>query len=100
MASMSLQLGDPATRFLSLEERYRSNIPVNDANSAYSRASVLTHVRGVLGVGGFSFFAGISNLLGAVYNTSVSINATGGRYFDPAAGRTVYAGVDLSTVRK
>lgn len=100
MASMSLQLGAPATRFLSVEERYRSNIPVNDANTAYSGASIVTNLRGVIGVGGISLLAGVGNLFGAVYNTSVSINATGGRYFDPAAGRTVYAGIDLSTIRK
>ena len=100
MASLSLQLGSPSTRFLSLDERYRSNIPVNDANTAFAPASVVTDMRGSLALGDVSLFAGIDNLLGAVYDTSVSVNAFGGRYFDPAAGRTIYAGVDLLRMRR
>ena len=100
MASISLELGDPSSRFVSIEERYRSNIPVNDANTAFTGASVLTNLRGVVGVGSVSLFGGVGNLFGAVYNTSVSVNALGGRYFDPAAGRTMYAGIDLLPIRK
>jgi iron complex outermembrane receptor protein len=99
LASMSLQLGNPSSRFLSVEERYRSNIPVNDANTAFAPASLLTNLRGSFALARVSLFAGIDNLFGAVYDTSVSVNAFGGRYFDPAAGRTVYAGVDLLRIR-
>lgn len=95
MASLSLQLGDPSSRFVSMEERYRSSIPVNDANSASSRRYFVTNLRGVVRAGGVSLFGGVGNLFGALYNTSVSVNALGGRYFDPAAGRSMYAGVDL-----
>jgi iron complex outermembrane receptor protein len=100
LASMSLQLGDPGRRFLSIEERYRSSIPVNDANTVYSRASLLTNVRGTVRVGSVSLFGGVDNVFDEVYNTSVSVNTFGGRYFDPAAGRAVYAGVDLLTIRR
>ena len=51
-------------------------------------------------VGPTSLFGGIGNLFDEVYDTSVSINAFGGRYFDPAAGRTFYVGIDLLSVRK
>ncbi len=100
IASLALQLGNPANRFVSVEERYRSNIPVNDANTASSPASVVTNMRGTIGFGHVSLFAGIDNVFGEVYNTSVSINGFGGRYFDPAAGRTVYGGVDLLSIRR
>jgi iron complex outermembrane recepter protein len=100
IASLSLQLGDPASRFLAVEERYRSSIPVNDANTAFSRASLLTNMRGTTRIGSVSLFGGVNNVLDVVYNTSVSVNAFGGRYFDPAAGRTFYAGIDLLTIRK
>jgi iron complex outermembrane receptor protein len=50
-------------------------------------------------VGDVSLFGGVDNIFDEVYNTSVSVNAFGGRYFDPAAGRAVYAGVDLLTIR-
>lgn len=100
LASLALQVGDPASRFLSVEERYRSDIPVDDANHAHAPASIVTNLRGNVGVFGVSVFGGIDNLLGEVYDTSVSINAFGGRFFDPAAGRTFYAGIDLSGFRR
>ncbi|HEY5086001.1 MAG TPA: TonB-dependent receptor, partial [Gemmatimonadaceae bacterium] len=62
MASLSLQLGHPTSRFLSVDERYRSAIPVNDANTAFAPSSVVTNVRGVLPVGAVSLFAGVANL--------------------------------------
>jgi iron complex outermembrane recepter protein len=95
IASLSLDVGNPDARFVSVEERYRSNILVNDANTASAPASVVTNLRGSMRVGAASLFGGVGNLFGEVYDTSVSINAFGGRYFDPAAGRTFYVGVDL-----
>ena len=100
LASLSLQLGAPSEHFLAIEERYRSAIPVNDANTALSRASIVTNIRGTIPVGAVSLFGGIGNLFGEVYNTSVTINASGARYFEPAAGRTVYAGIDLLRLRR
>lgn len=41
------------------------------------------------------FFA-IQNLLDTTYNGSVIVNAFGGRYFEPAPGRTFRAGINLS----
>lgn len=100
LASMSLQLGDPAERFIAVEERYRSNIPVNDANTVFSPASLVTNLRVTVPFRSVAVFGGIGNLFGYVYNSSVSVNAFGGRYFDPAAGRTVYAGLDLLPNRR
>ena len=100
IASLSLDVGDPNSRFVSVEERYRSNILVNDANTASAPASIITNLRGSMRVGPTSLFGGIGNLFDAVYDTSVSINAFGGRYFDPAAGRTFYVGIDLLSVKK
>jgi iron complex outermembrane receptor protein len=95
MASLSLDLGSESSRFVSVAERYRSAIPVDDANAALSRGFAVTDVRGLVRAGKISVFGGIGNLFDKTYNTSVSINAFGGRYFDPAPGRTFYAGVDL-----
>ncbi|MES2356851.1 MAG: TonB-dependent receptor [Gemmatimonadota bacterium] len=100
LASLSLDVGAPESRFFSVEERYRSNIMVNDANTASAPASIVTNLRGSMRVGPTSLFGGIGNLFDEVYDTSVSINAFGGRYFDPAAGRTFYVGIDLLSVRK
>ena len=41
-------------------------------------------------------FAGIGNLFDEAYNGSVVINAFGGRYYEPAPGRTVQAGLSAT----
>jgi iron complex outermembrane receptor protein len=100
LASLSLQLGNPAGRFFSVDERYRSNIPVNDANTASAPASIVTNVRGSLPLGVVALVAGMDNVFDEMYDTSVSVNAFGKRYFDPAAGRTVFVGVNLLSIGK
>jgi iron complex outermembrane recepter protein len=42
-----------------------------------------------------SAFLGVSNLLDRDYNASVVINAAGRRFFEPAPGRRIYAGIDV-----
>lgn len=42
-----------------------------------------------------SLFGGINNLFGLTYNASIIPNAAGNRFFEPAPGRTVYAGVEI-----
>lgn len=81
--------------FVAAEERIDAATPVNDANTAWSPGYVVTNLRGALPVGGVSVIGGVGNLLGATYNTSVVINAVGGRYYEPGAGRTGYVGVSL-----
>lgn len=39
---------------------------------------------------------GVSNLLDEDYYENVRINSFGGRYYEPAAGRTYFAGLELS----
>ncbi len=84
--------------FLTLEGRYMSRIPVDDANSAHSPsyfvADLRTGVRGVE-VGGVEMepTLGVQNLFGTDYNSSVTVNAFGRRYFEPAPGRTVNVGL-------
>ncbi len=41
-------------------------------------------------------FATVRNITDVRYNSSVSINATGGRYYEPAPGRAFYAGFTLA----
>lgn len=49
-----------------------------------------------LAVGGqaATLFAGVDNLLGERYNGSITPNAFGARFFEPAPGRTWHAGVE------
>jgi len=86
--------------FVSAEERAESAIPVDDANNARSPGYVVTNVRGEVPLarvarGRVALIGGIGNVFGALYNTSVVVNAFGGRYYEPAAGRTIYAGLTL-----
>lgn len=90
---LSLQLGDPSSHFVAIEERAQSFIPVDDANTAQSAGYAVTNLRGELRHGVMSLFGGIGNLFGARYNASVTINAAASRYYEPAPGRTVYLGV-------
>lgn len=42
-----------------------------------------------------SLFGGINNLFDLTYNASIIPNAAGNRFFEPAPGRTVYAGIEI-----
>ncbi|UCF20732.1 MAG: TonB-dependent receptor [Gemmatimonadota bacterium] len=41
-------------------------------------------------------FVGVNNLLNTRYNSSVVVNATAGRYYEPAPGRNLYLGLRLT----
>ncbi len=96
-ATLSAQIGDPLTRFLAIDERVESSTPVDDANAARSAGYAITNLRAEVRLGAASIFGGAGNVFGRAYNTSVVINAAGGRYYEPAAGRTVYLGLGLNS---
>lgn len=96
VATVSIQAGEPNGKFVAIEERAQSSTPVNDANSARSPGYAVTNLRGQIRVGSASVFGGAGNIFGRLYNTSVVVNAAGGRYYEPAAGRTIYLGLGLS----
>ncbi|HJP31945.1 MAG TPA: TonB-dependent receptor [Candidatus Latescibacteria bacterium] len=50
-----------------------------------------------LGLGSIHAFAGVDNLFDTRYNGSITPNAFGNRFFEPAAGRTWHAGITLET---
>jgi iron complex outermembrane receptor protein len=83
--------------YLELDGRYASATPVNDANSATSPAYFVADTRiGAsdrrLGRVVVAPFLGVSNVFDARYNTSVVVNAFGGRFYEPGPGRALYAG--------
>jgi iron complex outermembrane receptor protein len=41
----------------------------------------------------FRPYVGINNLFNEYYNSNIRINAFGGRYYEPAPERNVYAGI-------
>ena len=92
----SIDVGTASDRFVSLGLRTQSSTFVNDANSAHSPGYAVADIRGALPVvHRLSLMGGISNLADVQYNTSVTINAAAGRYYEPGPGRTAYLGVQL-----
>ncbi len=94
-ATLSFQ---PRRLFVDWETRAMSSIPVNDANTERSPSSVIHGLR--LGVrdiraGGIVLTPnlGVLNLFDRDYNTSVVVNAFGGRFYEPGPPRSVYGGL-------
>jgi len=88
---------------IDLEQRYVSAVAVNNSNSAGSASPpyALTNVRLGLdavrvGALAFSPFAGVTNVLDREYNTAVTVNAFGRRYYEPGPGRAYYVGLGLA----
>jgi len=86
-----------------LEERYLSAVPVADANPAGSDAPAyaVTNVRlsapraRLAGVA-LVPVVGVTNLLDREYVGSVTVNAFGRRYYEPAPGRSLYVGLEVA----
>lgn len=76
-----------------------SSMYANDANSVsvdgYQtlnlRAGWQKHLKRIL----IEPFVGVNNLFDTAYFANIQINATANRYYEPAAGRTIYAGIKL-----
>ena len=90
----------PASAFLDLDARYASRTPANDANSAHSPDYLVADLRaGAADLRlrrlGIAPFLGVTNLFDTEYNTSVVINAFGGRFFEPGPGRALYVGAEV-----
>ena len=89
---------------MELAADYTDEIPVNDANAAYTDAYTLFDVRAganALQVGRFevSPFAGLQNLTDETYVSSIAINAFGNRFYEPGPGRTFYVGATVAIAR-
>jgi iron complex outermembrane receptor protein len=87
--------------YLASEIRLASEMAVNDANSDYSPAYVLVGLRAgfrQLRVGWLILepFLGTSNLFDVAYNSSVTVNAFGGRYYEPGPARSMWFGAKLA----
>lgn len=91
------------TRFATIEPEAEltSGYFADDANSAasHSEGGALLHIRArsrvPIGRASLVPFAAINNLMDRRYNSSVVVNAAGGRYFEPAPGRHFYLGLSV-----
>ncbi|HYC51098.1 MAG TPA: TonB-dependent receptor [Gemmatimonadaceae bacterium] len=90
----------PRRFFVDWDTRASSAIPVNDANSDRSPSYVIHGLRLgardiALGTIGVTPHAGVMNLFDREYNTSVVVNAFGGRFYEPGPPRSFYGGIAL-----
>jgi iron complex outermembrane receptor protein len=81
---------------IQLRGRYLSQIWADDANTVASDAFLVLAVQASQQwkwkATRLKLFGGVQNLMDTRYNQNVRINAFGGRYFEPAPGRTLYIG--------
>jgi iron complex outermembrane receptor protein len=93
--------------FAALSLEWVDEIPVNDApepdvqhSPAYSLLNLRAGTRDIA-LGGITLspFVGLSNLLDETYNSSVTVNAFGSRYFEPGPGRTFHVGLTAVIAR-
>lgn len=98
VTSIDLQL--PKGFYIFLQHNYTSRIPLTDANTVYARNYHLVqskigwkelHIANTP----VEVFAGADNLLNQNYSLGNDLNAAGGRYFNPAATRSFYAGLNI-----
>ena len=67
-------------------------------NAAWTSVAVRAGWTGA-GPGRPSPFIGVTNLFDQGYVSSVVLNAVGGRYYEPAPGRTIYVGLGFALGR-
>jgi iron complex outermembrane recepter protein len=90
----------PAGVILQADLRASAGTPANDANTQRSEAYVAADLRLAhrgLGVRGARFrpFVAVHNVTDARYDASVVVNAFGGRFHEPAPGRTLFVGGEI-----
>ena len=76
-----------------------SKIYADDANTAQNEGYITINLRAgyqyKIGNSQLEPFVGVNNVLNEIYNANVQINATASRYFEPAQGTFVFAGISL-----
>lgn len=95
----------PKNYYVFVQHNFTSRIPLNDANTAYAKKYHLLQAKIgkknlYIGKLPFTVFIGADNLLNEKYSLGNDLNAAGGRYFNPAASRNFYGGMQLSLNKK
>jgi iron complex outermembrane recepter protein len=87
-----------------VEANVADRMPVNDANSESSPGYAIFNARIVtgrtVGFSGAELTVGAQNLFNSRYVSSVSVNAAGGKFYEPGAQRSVFVGLTLMAAAK
>jgi iron complex outermembrane receptor protein len=91
----------PSGIYLSVAYNYTSSLPLNDINTVYADAYHLLQAK-IAWTSTFkkttvSLFIGADNILNEKYSLGNDLNAVGGRYYNAAPLRSLFAGVNIST---
>jgi len=99
LAFIELKYKDPSGWYSALDLTYTGDQFADNANTvnidSYALANWRLGADYQIGNSVLSPFVGINNLSDQDYYSNIRINAFGGRYYEPAPGRNVYAGVEL-----
>ena len=86
--------------YFNLTATYSDEVPLNDANTVFANEYYLfgarAGFRGSLWNRAVDFFLGSENISDRRYSLGNDLNATGGRYFNAAAGRSFFAGLSIN----
>jgi iron complex outermembrane receptor protein len=83
--------------YLNASVNYTSSLPLTDANDAYADDYTLVQMKaGYRSASRWHIFAGIDNLFDEVYSLGNDINALGRRFYNPAADRNIFAGIQMN----
>lgn len=96
----SVSLGFVKEYNLFLQHNYTSDISLNDASSVYAAKYHLLQAKvgrrfATSGGTRISVYVGADNLLNETYSLGNDLNAFGNRYFNPAAKRNFFAGLNV-----
>ncbi|MEM6770519.1 MAG: TonB-dependent receptor, partial [Bacteroidota bacterium] len=95
--NLELSWSHPAGVYWSLFHNYTDVTPLNDANEVFAPSFHLMRLNLGWQKGRFDFFVSSNNLLNDELNLGYDLNVRfGGRYFQPAPGRTFLAGVRVA----
>jgi len=83
---------------------FSDRVFVDDANSLSAPGFGILNLRFLADElahdGGISLIAGVYNVFDRRYVSSVAVNASAGKFFEPGQSRSVYAGFNLSFAPK
>lgn len=81
---------------------YSDAMPLNDANTVFSAPYHVVDLKlgweGRIGMANVDAFIGANNLFNVSYSLGNDLNAFGERYYQPAAGQTVYFGIKFKYI--
>jgi len=97
----SLSVSTSPGIFLSVQHNFTARIPLNDANSVFSRAYNLVQIKAGWHINtnkkyNLEIYAGVDNLLNEEYSLGNDLNAIGGRYFNPSPLRNFFGGLKMA----